>query len=145
MLSPPPTFVDPAFEQTHLIGRQLLSRVRRRHHLVRVAAAEATNDFTLFGFARHDGHLATLAGTEGSFLKIQPKPTLATSRRGTVALVAVLRKDGLDVPGEIDVDGTQPDSGHQSDAQRTPKPRNGSHGDHDNECGVLFNAGDGNL
>jgi len=60
-------------------------------------------------------------------------------------LVAVLRKDGLDVPGEIDVDGTQPDSGHQSDAQRTPKPRNGSHGDHDDECGVLFNAGDGNL
>jgi hypothetical protein len=130
--------LDPSLEQADLIGTGFLASLRRRHDLVRVGAAEAADEFTLLGLARHDGQLATLAHAKGTILNIQPKPALTAGRRGPVALVAVLGKDGLDVPGKLDLRRTDRASNQEAHNDPALQQSDGGHGDHDVDCGVLF-------
>ena len=80
MLSPAAPRLDPSLEQADLIGTGFLASLRRGHDHVRIGAAQASDEFTLLGLARHDGHLAALARAEGALLQVQPKPTLAAGR-----------------------------------------------------------------
>jgi hypothetical protein len=92
---------DPAREQIDLLRSQLLARFRRGHDIIGIFAGDAFDHLALGRFARHDCEIAGLGRLERVFLLIETQLGFALLVVRTVALETILRKDGPDLPVEI--------------------------------------------
>jgi hypothetical protein len=90
-------FLDPTANQFNLCGRErgLLAR-RRWHDLIRLARAQATKDF-----ARLSGTRLNHPG-DGTLPHVKPQTGLSSSGIRSVAGIAAIGQQGLDVSGVID-------------------------------------------
>lgn len=115
-------------------------RFGRGHDVIDVGADDALDDVGGIGVAFDDGGLAAFAGEEGEFFAIEAERALfgfAGGGIGPVALVAILREDGLDVIVEVDdvgkfctressgrEKGEKENSTHQEMLEPTPRCQN---------------------
>ena len=90
-------FGDPALEELLLLRRQLLMRIRRRHHLIWIGEEESLHEFAGVGLARYEGFLF-----QRFLADIQAELGLAMARIVAVAIEAVVGKDRTDVAIEFD-------------------------------------------
>ena len=103
MLRPLRALHDPAAQQVHLRGGQLLARLGGRHVVV-VFRRECDDgeQAALLRLACDEGKPAGIKFLERVFLQVQAQAGLAFVLVRAVAGVAVLGKDGADVAPEID-------------------------------------------
>ena len=99
------TLLDPLFQESNFVGlERFFVRFGRGHDVVGVGADDALDDVGGIGVAFEDGGLTAFAGEEGEFFAIEAERALFGLAGGgiwPVALVAILRKDGLDVIVEV--------------------------------------------
>lgn len=101
-------FVDPAFEGGDFGGSETGDfRVGRGHHFFVVVADDAEDEFTV-GALAGDDHGGAVFRAEGAFLGVEAELGLAAFFVGAVAMVALVREDGLDVATEVDRRGRRP-------------------------------------
>ena len=94
---------NPTFQDFHLLRRQALTRIGRRHHEVGIIGGNPGDDLARVGAAGHNRRMAAQIGC-GPRERIEPKPTIAAalprSRIWTVAPHAAVGEDALDVATE---------------------------------------------
>src|SRR5262249_34938265 len=83
-----------------------LSRPRRRHPFCGVFRRYPAKELALIEFSRNDRAKAVAIGRRGGFL-VQPQIGLSLRCVGTVALVALVRKNRPDVAIELDGGGVR--------------------------------------
>src|SRR5262249_52477838 len=90
------------FEQRLLLRAERLVRLGWRHDVVWVGRVDTTPQFALFQLARHDRRLMFGGAFEHAVLSIEAQSSFALVRIGPVASEAISRKNGADIPIEVD-------------------------------------------
>ena len=110
---------DPPRQQRHLLGRELLVLLGRRHHVVLVRGGDAPHQLAAVGIAGDDRHLARLRLAEGRLPLIEPQPGLALRRIRPVAGEAVVGENRPHLPRKVDLparlDGERGDGEEQGE------------------------------
>ena len=73
--------------------------------VVGIFRSDARDQFALIRVPCHEGKTTTLEWFQSAILRIEPQLSLAVTGIGTVAMVAIVRKDRLDIAAEIDFIG----------------------------------------
>lgn len=101
VLGPRGTGGDPLLEEIFLSGGECAVRLWRRHHLLRIVAEDAGDEFAVVGLTGDNGDESGFTGGEGGVAQVEAEAALARLGIGAVAAVTVFREDRLDVAGEI--------------------------------------------
>ena len=92
---------DPGRQELLLLGREHVVALRRGHHHVGIGLVQASDQFALFGVARHDRPAAAFEFRDGRVTIVEPQAPAAVMLVGAVAGKAVMRQERPDVPVEI--------------------------------------------
>ena len=109
VLAPRRPLVDPAGEGRHLLGRERLAGLRRRHLLLGVVGDEPSDQLAVVGLAGLDDRVL---GPERPLADVEPEVGLAGAGVRPVAEEAVFGEDGEDVAAEVD-GGLGPEGGRR--------------------------------
>ena len=92
-------------------------------------AQDAEDEFARVGFAGDDGGEFGFSAGEGGVALVEAEAGFAVRGVGAVAVVAVLREDGLDVAAEVDLGGGESGGGEQrgEGKQTRESKRDGGH------------------
>ena len=115
---------DPATQHREFGGLHRLVRLRRRHDFVGILLQDARDEGRLIRVALDDDDVAALGGREGELRSVEAQPRLAGTRVRSVAVVAILRQNRLDVPVEGDAVG-----GHEGERRQGEQEGAGRHED----------------
>ena len=115
---------DPATQHREFGGLHRLVRLRRRHDFVGILLQDARDEGRLIRVALDDDDVAALGGREGVLRSVEAQSRLAGARVRSVAVVAILRQDRLDVPVEGDAVG-----GHEGERRQGEQEGAGRHED----------------
>ena len=99
-------FFHPATQQRNLVRLQGAVRFRRRHSFFGVVRLNPPHQRTLVRISSDDRRTELFVGREGEFPTVQAQSRLARARVGSVAGIAVLRKNRLDSLVERQPSGT---------------------------------------
>ena len=113
------TSLNPLFEGCDLLLCQFVVRIGRRHFFIRIVGGDAVDEFTVREVAGSNSGGATLQFPVRICLAIQPQVSLACGAIGSVALVAVVGKDGANVAIEAEWRGTGDRGEGQNEGQRS--------------------------
>ena len=102
MFGPLGAFGDPAAEEVLLRLGEFAIRIGGGHDLLGIVAQDAEDEFARVGFAGDDGGEFGFSAGEGGVALVEAEAGFAVRGVGAVAVVAVLREDGLDVAIEAD-------------------------------------------
>ncbi len=94
-------FGNPALQQVHLRRADRLFLARRRHDFVGIMDEQAGDQRAFRRLAGHDRRAVALAAPESGVAQVQAQAALAGLGVAAVAVVAVLREDGLHLAAEI--------------------------------------------
>ena len=102
MAFPIRALVDPLRELFDLLGLEPAAGFRRRHALVVRRRAMRAISLLSLALAGNDGESARFQLPEGVFLAVEPQAGLSLAGVGTVAGIAMIRKDRADVAVVVD-------------------------------------------